>query len=117
MLLNIGAILMLFSALTAVSLLWTCYKRRGSVAVSAVKKTAAVVFIISTVAMFYYGLRAGTKLVFWLIGIGVAGTLGFYLNRRFSVRGDYATIVDEWLNHVFKKIRIGQPGRCRLAKA
>jgi APA family basic amino acid/polyamine antiporter len=87
MLFNIGAILMLFSALTAISLLWSCYKRRGVIVVSPLKKTAAVVFIVSTAYMFYYGLQADTKLVFWLIGIGIAGSFGFFLNRRARVPG------------------------------
>jgi len=84
---DIGAILTLFSALTAASLLWVCYKRRSSITVSPVKLTAAVVFIISTVYMFYYGLQANTSLLLWLLLIGFAASIGYYLSRRFGTAG------------------------------
>ena len=84
---DIGAILTLFSALTAASLLWVCYKRRGSIAVSSVKMTAAVVFIISTAYMFYYGLQADTNLLLWIVIISVAASFCYYLSRRFAGAG------------------------------
>jgi APA family basic amino acid/polyamine antiporter len=84
---DIGAILTLFSALTAASLLWVCYKRRGSIAVSPIKMTAAVVFIISTAYMFYYGLQANTNLLLWIVIIGVAASFCYYLSRRFAGAG------------------------------
>jgi APA family basic amino acid/polyamine antiporter len=84
---DIGAILTLFSALTAASLLWVCYKRRGSIAVSPVKMTAAVVFIISTAYMFYFGLQANTNLLLWIVIIGVVASFCYYLSRRFGGAG------------------------------
>jgi APA family basic amino acid/polyamine antiporter len=84
---DIGAILTLFSALTAASLLWVCYKRRGNITVSPVKLTAAVVFIISATYMFYYGLQADTSLLLWIVLIGFAASLGYYLSRRFGTVG------------------------------
>jgi APA family basic amino acid/polyamine antiporter len=84
---DIGAILTLFSALTAASLLWFCYKQRGNITVSRVKMTAAVVFIISTAYMFYFGLQADTSLLLWIIIISVAASFGYYLSRRYGGAG------------------------------
>lgn len=84
---DIGAILTLFSALTAGSLLWSCYKRRGTVFVSPVKKAAAVVFLISTAYMFYYGLKANTNLLLWIVIIGVAASFCYYLSRLLGHAG------------------------------
>lgn len=83
---DIGAILTLFSALTASSLLWVCYKQRGTISVSTVKIISAIVFIISTAYMFYYGLQANTNLLLWIIIIGVAASLGYFLSRQFGIR-------------------------------
>jgi APA family basic amino acid/polyamine antiporter len=80
---DIGAVLTLFSALTAASLLWVCYKRRGSIAVSPVKMTAAVVFIISTAYMFYFGLQADTNLLLWIVLIVLVASFGYFVSRRF----------------------------------
>jgi APA family basic amino acid/polyamine antiporter len=80
---DIGAVLTLFSALTAASLLWVCYKRRGSIAVSPVKMTAAVVFIISAAYMFYFGLQADTNLLLWIVLIVLVASFGYFVSRRF----------------------------------
>ena len=80
---DIGAVLTLFSALTAASLLWVCYKRRGSIAVSPVKMTAAVVFIISAAYMFYFGLQADTNLLLWIVLIVLIASFGYFVSRRF----------------------------------
>jgi len=84
---DIGAILTLFSALTAASLLWVCYKQRGNITVSRIKMAAAVIFIISTAYMFYYGLQADTNLLLWIVLISVAASFGYYLSRYWGGAG------------------------------
>jgi APA family basic amino acid/polyamine antiporter len=79
---DIGAILTLFSALTAASLLWVCFKRRSSVDVSRLKRTAAVVFILFTAYMFYFGLLADTNLLLWIAIIAAAASLGYLASRN-----------------------------------
>lgn len=79
---DIGAILTLFSALTAASLLWVRYRRRGSVTVSRITVVAAVVFIISAVFMFYYGIKANTNLLQWIVLIVIIASIAYFLSRR-----------------------------------
>ncbi len=79
---DIGGILTLFSALTALSLLWAYYRKRGAMTHPKLKITAALVFIVSAVWMIYFGLKANTNLLVWISLIVGAASVGYWVSRK-----------------------------------
>ena len=79
---DIGGILTLFSALTALSLLWAYSRKRGTIRHPKLKIAAAFVFIVSAVWMIYFGLKANTNLLVWISLIVGAASLGYWVSRK-----------------------------------
>ena len=78
---NVGAILTLFSALTAFSLFWVRFRRPELRRPSAASLAAAGLYVVSAGWMLYFGLQGHTHLVGWLLAV-VAFTLLAYVVTR-----------------------------------
>jgi APA family basic amino acid/polyamine antiporter len=83
---DIGAILTLFSALTAAALVWTCYRQRGVIVVSGVKQAAAVVYVAFAGWMIYFGLKSKTSLLIWIVLIIAVASIGYLASRKAAAR-------------------------------
>lgn len=84
-LLNMGAILTLFAALTALSLFRVAWDSRFAVKPRTMDLMAAGVYVIAACIMLYFGFRNSLSMLLWFAGLSVI-TLGFYLSSRQRIR-------------------------------
>jgi APA family basic amino acid/polyamine antiporter len=78
---NVGAILTLFAALTALGLWREKLQPRGRPAPPLVSLLAAGVYVLSAAMMLYYGFKSSTHLLLW-VGLVAAVALGAYALTR-----------------------------------
>jgi APA family basic amino acid/polyamine antiporter len=78
---NVGAILTLFSALTAFSLFWVRFRRPELPRPPASSLACAAVYVVSAVWMLVYGIKGSTYLLGWILAV-VAVTLVAYALTR-----------------------------------
>jgi len=80
---NVGAILTLFSALTAFSLFRVRFRRPDLPRPPASSLVAAAIYVVSATWMLYFGLEGSSHLLGWLLAV-VAVTLVAYAVTRSS---------------------------------
>jgi APA family basic amino acid/polyamine antiporter len=78
---NVGAILVLFSALVAVGLFWRALSPAGRPRPGPVALAAAAVYVLASSWMFWFAFRGATHLLAW-IGVIAAVGLGAYAASR-----------------------------------
>jgi APA family basic amino acid/polyamine antiporter len=86
-LMNVGGVLTLFTALVALSLFGVRWGRRRPQASppSAASLAAAGVYVVASTVMLYYGFRSRTQLLLWVLAVMVA-TAAFQAWRHLSAR-------------------------------
>jgi APA family basic amino acid/polyamine antiporter len=82
---GIGALLMLFSALTGLSLFWARWFRKDLPRPATSGLVAAAVYVVATVWLFYLGFSSMSHVV-WLPGLIVVSMTAYLLSRRFGKR-------------------------------
>jgi APA family basic amino acid/polyamine antiporter len=83
---NMGAILTLFSALTALSLLRLSFGHRIGLRPSRVSLVAACLYALSAAWLLYFGFRSSPSLLLWVAVLNVAGIAAYLATRRTASR-------------------------------
>jgi basic amino acid/polyamine antiporter, APA family len=86
-LMNVGGVLTLFTALVALSLFYVRWGRRegSGASPSNVSLAAAFVYVFASAVMLYYGFRSKTQLLLWVLAVMVAAG-AFQAWRHLSAR-------------------------------
>jgi amino acid transporter len=79
---NVGAILTLFSALTAFSLFWVRFRRPELPRPPATSLACAAVYVVSALWMLYFGLKGSSHLLEWLLAPTAIALVAYALTRR-----------------------------------
>jgi len=79
---NVGAILTLFSALTAFSLFWICFKRREYPRPAPLALVAGGLFLIISIVMLYFGFSRSLTLNLWVGACILAALTGYCIAKR-----------------------------------
>jgi APA family basic amino acid/polyamine antiporter len=82
---GIGALLMLFSALTGLSLFWARFVRKDLPRPATHGLVAAAVYVVATVWLFYLGFGSMSHVI-WLPALVIVSTAAYLLSRRFGKR-------------------------------
>jgi APA family basic amino acid/polyamine antiporter len=79
---NVGAILTLFSALTVFSLFWVRFKRKDCEQPAAAALTAALLYLLLSGVMLYFGFKKSPTLNLWVGASITAALIGYFITRR-----------------------------------
>jgi APA family basic amino acid/polyamine antiporter len=79
---NIGALLTLFTALTAATLFFVRWGRNDRVRPPMVSVFAAGIYVVSAAWMLYYGFRSSVQLLLWVAVSVLPAAVAFFLARR-----------------------------------
>lgn len=79
---NVGAVLTLFSGLTALSLFYVTWKRSDLPRVAPVRLVAAAVYVLSACFMFYTGLKRSSTFWIWAGAFFAIATVAYVATRR-----------------------------------
>ncbi len=79
---NVGAILTLFSALTAFSLFWVRFKRKELAKPSTPAMGAALLYLLLSAVMLYFGFKRSPTLNLWVGASIAAALIGYFITKR-----------------------------------
>ena len=79
---NVGAILTLFSALTVFSLFWVRFKRKDCEQPAAAALAAALLYLLLSGVMLYFGFKKSPTLNLWVGASITAALIGYFITRR-----------------------------------
>ena len=79
---NIGAVLTLFSALTALALFKVRFQKASQVKPSLASLVAAAVFVLLSTWMLYYGFKDSPSLVVWVVAMCGAALVAYALTPK-----------------------------------
>ncbi len=84
---NVGAILTLFSALTVFSLFWICFKRKALARPAATALIAALLFLMLSGMMLYFGFKQSPTLNLWVGACILMALIGYFItSKRVALR-------------------------------
>ncbi len=93
---NVGAILTLFSALTVFSLFWVRFKRREYPKPAAAALTAALLYLLLSSVMLYFGFKKSPTLNLWVGASITTALIGYFITkRRAAARNARAALQEE----------------------
>lgn len=84
-LVNVGGVLTLFTALVALSLFWVWRRRGEGPAPAPGSLVAAGLYVVASTVMLYFGFRTQRQLLVWIAAV-VAATVGFHVLRALRRR-------------------------------
>lgn len=79
---NVGAILTLFSALTVFSLFWIRFKRKDHEQPAAAALIAALLYLLLSGVMLYFGFKKSPTLNLWVGASILAALIGYFITKR-----------------------------------
>jgi hypothetical protein len=88
---NVGAILVLFSALVAVGLFWRALSPAGRPRPGPAALAAAAVYVLASGWMFWFAFRGATHLLAWIGVIAAVGLGAYAASRRGAAAAARAT--------------------------
>jgi amino acid transporter len=92
---NVGAILTLFSALTVFSLFWIRFRRKSLRQPAAVALLAALLYLMLSGMMLYFGFKRSATLNLWVGASIVMALIGYFITKKRVFRNGRAPVQEE----------------------